>query len=391
MMMGWSVEQRMGLARHHPSLSFKGYTLVIPLGADAAYLLDMDGCYVHRWLFEGFQPHKAELLDNGNLLVMGLDPALLPTSPPPKPGAEPEPFDQRIRRLGASCSAVREVDWNGDTVWEHADIAMHHDVTRTEDGNIIYPAWVEMPADLTKAVRGGNRLPREKLPPMLGDDLVEIDRLGREVRRVETWRRYHPRRDPICPLEGRIEWTHMNSVDVNGAGDVVVSCRNNSRVSVFDATGEMTWNYGAPDTAHQHHATWLPNGNIQIFDNGMHRVRGLSTSKVIEVDRATDEVVWSYQGDPPEQFFSGHISGATRLPNHNTLVCEGSAGRVFEITRSGETVWEWWSPISTTRFDGRSTRWLFRAYRYGPDHPGLAGRTLHRADLADLNRLHGLL
>ena len=29
--MGWSVEQRMGLTRHHPSLSFKGYTLAIPL------------------------------------------------------------------------------------------------------------------------------------------------------------------------------------------------------------------------------------------------------------------------------------------------------------------------------------------------------------------------
>lgn len=388
--MGWSVDQPFGLARHQASLSYKGYTLVIPLGGDAVYLVDMDGLFVHRWRFDGFRPHKGELLDNGNLLLMGLDTSLQPADPPPEVGAEPEPFEKRIRRLGANCSSIREVDWDGVTVWEHFDPAMHHDFKLTAGGNLVFPVWVEMPGDLTKAVRGGTRFPREKLPPMLGDDLLEIDRDGNEVRRVETWQRYDARWDPICPLEARIEWTHVNSVDVNAAGDIVISCRNNSRVSIFDLTGEMTWNYGAPDTAHQHHATFLPNGNVQIFDNGMHRVRALSTSKVIEVDPTTDEVAWSYEGSPPEQFFSGHISGATRLPNDNTLVCEGTSGRLFEITRSGETVWEWWSPISNPRPQGHSVRWLFRGYRYGPDHPGLAGRTLDPGALASLNRLNGL-
>ena len=388
--MGWSVEQRMGLTRHHPSLSHKGYTLVVPLGGDAVYLVDMDGRFAHRWRFDGFRPHKAELLDNGNLLVMGLESALLPAGPAPPVGSEPEPFRQRIRRLGANCSALREIDWHGHTVWEHRDGTMHHDFSRTSSGTVVLPVWVEMPDDLTKAVRGGTKLPREKVPPMLGDDLVEVDRDGEEVRRVATWKLYDPRRDPICPLEARIEWTHMNSVDVHEDGRIVVSCRNNSRVSVIDPDGAMSWNYGAPDTAHQHHATWLANGNIQIFDNGMHRVRALSTSRVIEVDPTTDDVVWSYEGQPAEQFFSGHISGATRLPNGNTLVCEGTAGRLIEVTRTGEVVWEWWCPVSTVRPDGRSVRWLFRAYRYGPDHPGLAERDLDPDRLADLNRLHGL-
>ena len=52
----------------------------------------------------------------------------------------------------------------------------------------------------------------------------------------------------------------------------------------------------------------------------------MSTSKVIEVGREKSEVIWSYQGSPPEQFFSGHISDATRLPNQNTPVCEGTSG-----------------------------------------------------------------
>ena len=37
-------------------------------------------------------------------------------------------------------------------------------------------------------------------------------------------------------------------------------------------------------------------------------------------------------------------------------------------------------------FDGVAVR----AYRYGPNYPGLAGRALDPNELADLNRLYGL-
>lgn len=63
--MGWSTAQGLGLTVHRPQLSFKGYTLAIPLAGDSAYLIDMDGRFVHRWQFEGFRPSKAELLENG--------------------------------------------------------------------------------------------------------------------------------------------------------------------------------------------------------------------------------------------------------------------------------------------------------------------------------------
>ena len=389
--MGWSTTQRFGLTHHRPQRSFKGYTLVVPSGGGSAYLVDMDGRFVHRWSFDGFVPAKSELLENGNLLVMGVDRALRLEGPAPEVGSPPEPFELRVRRLGANASRLVEVTWDGELVWEYENIAIHHDWKRLPNGNTIFPEWVEMPEEKTEQVKGGTRLPKDKLPPcMLGDDLVEIDPNGNEVRRVETWRLFDPRKDPICPLEPRIEWTHINSIDVNDDGEVAISCRNNSRVAVISPDGEMTWKYGAPDTGHQHHATFVSGGNIQIFDNGMHRVRRPSTSKVIEVDRSTNEVVWSYEGDPPAQFFSGHISGATRLPNSNTLVCEGTSGRLFEVTRGGEVVWEWWNPVYSTRPSGESMGWLFRAYRYSPDHPGLAGRDLDPERLSDLNRLYQL-
>ena len=387
--MGWSVAQQFGLTHHRPQLSYKGYTLVTPLQGDSSYLIDMDGLFVHRWSWPGVRPMQAKLLPNGNVLMMGVERSLLPP-PPDDFTLDPPPFEQHVRRLGANGSILREVDWDGNVVWEHHDMAIHHDYSRLANGNTVYPAWVEMPDEAAKQVKGGVRRPREKLPKLLGDDIVEVDAKGNEVWRARTWEILDPKKDPICPLERRWEWTHINSIDTNEDGDVLFSCRQNSRVGIISrASGELTWKYGFPDTAHQHHATFVGDGNVQIFDNGMHRSNGMSTSRVIEVDPENDEVVWTYEGNPPAQFFSGHISGAQRLANGNVLICEGTSGRVFEVTKSGEPVWEWWNPVYNDR-SGVSIGWLFRAYRYGADYPGLAGRDLDPAAMADLNRLYGL-
>tara|TARA_B110000014_G_C20117922_1_gene591074 strand:+ start:254 stop:1420 length:1167 start_codon:yes stop_codon:yes gene_type:complete len=388
--LGWSIAQQYGLTFHRSQLSYKGYTLVSPHSGDSVFLIDLQGRFVHRWKFNNLLPRKVELLENGNLLVLGLDPALVPQSP--ARDSEPEPFEQRIRRLGANCSLLVEVNWAGEVQWSHEELSFHHDFKRLANGHTIFPVWVELSKDLTDGVQGGVQLPHEDQAPMLGDDIVEIDTHGKEVRRVETWKLFDPVNDPICPLEGRAEWTHVNSVDVNDTGDILFSSRNNSRVAVIDGDGVMSWKFGSPNTSHQHHATWLRNGNIQIFDNGMHRRLGMPTSRVIEVNPASEDVVWSYEGHPAAQFFSGHISGAIRLQNGNTLICEGTSGRVFEITDKGEPVWEWWNPIfNPSTNNGELMGFLFRAYRYGVDYEGLAGQNLDPLKLEDLNRLYGLL
>ena len=61
-------------------------------------------------------------------------------------------------------------------------------------------------------------------------------------------------------------------------------------------------------------------------------------------------------------FYSPFISGAQRLPNGNTLICSGVKGRLFEVTRDGEIVWEYMSPYFRTRAFGE-TSLVFRAYR----------------------------
>ena len=79
--------------------------------------------------------------------------------------------------------------------------------------------------------------------------------------------------------------------------------------------------------AGQHAPTPLENGNILIFDNGVHRLDDpLPFSRVIEVNPATNEIGWTYQDRPVSNFFSPRMGNAQRLPNGNTLINEASFG-----------------------------------------------------------------
>jgi hypothetical protein len=74
------------------------------------------------------------------------------------------------------------------------------------------------------------------------------------------------------------------------------------------------------------------------------------------------EVVWGYSADPHESWYAPFMSGASRLPNGNTLVVNSHNRRVFEITPEGERVLDYNVPGL-----GR----MFRVYKYPADYPGL--------------------
>jgi len=114
----------------------------------------------------------------------------------------------------------------------------------------------------------------------------------------------------------------------------------------------------------QHDATWIRPGcpgagNILVFNNGAGRPGGWYSS-VEEIAPPVDasgtyylesgssygplSQTWVYTADPPQSFNAGIISGAERLTSGNTLICDGVAGRFFEITPTGSTVWEYVNP-----------------------------------------------
>jgi hypothetical protein len=386
--MGWSSFRKPGLSHHHSARSWKGYTLVTVIFGDATYLLDMDGQIVHRWYFPDLRVFYARLLPNGNLLALGNHPDVMPTISPVE--GRVLPINQRARTMGGNGSQLVEFNWEGERVWSYNNESIHHDFVRLANGNTIMPEWVEMPEDADRLVQGGLREARSRRPKLVSDDYIEIDPSGNEVRRIHLWELLDPRRDTICALEDRNEWTHTNSLDLNVANNTLLfSCRDNSRVGIIDwSDGSLQWKFGAPEVFHQHHASWLPNGNVQIFDNGMHR-HGMPYSRVVEVSPKDSSIAWQYAAKPQQQFFSGHISGAERLPNGNVLVCEGTGGRLFEVTQQGEIVWEWISPFVTIR-QGEPRTWLFRAHRYGPDDPALAGRELDSGNYRAMNKMFEL-
>jgi hypothetical protein len=363
-------------------LSTKGYTLLTPHGDSSSYLIDIDGRVVHRWTFSHIKPGYGRLLDNGNLMMSGSHVDQAP-APPDEPTKAPPPLAQHVTRLGGYHTNLIEVDWHGNVVWEYENPFQHHDFCRLPNGNTIVPEWVELPEELHKSVRGGMKKPRERLPRLLGDDFVEVDPSGKEVRRVHTWKLLDPVKDPIYATQRRWEWTHVNAFDVNDAGDIVFSARHNDRVCVISGkTGELTFKF--TETHGQHHTTWVDDGNIQVFDNGFH------SSRILEIDPQTSQIVWNYRGIPANQFFSGHISGASRLDTGNVLVCEGTSGRLFEVNRAHEVVWEWINPFLNTNSRGEATVSIYRAHRYSVDHPALQDKDLSPARYANLNQLNGL-
>jgi hypothetical protein len=78
-----------------------------------------------------------------------------------------------------------------------------------------------------------------------------------------------------------------------------------------------------------------------------------------------EKIVWSYSSDTPVDFYAINISGQQRLANGNTLICDGPSAYFFEVTTTGESVW-----------DSQSSGAVFRVERYTPDYAGFDGTPL---------------
>lgn len=230
--------------------------------------------------------------------------------------------------------------------------------------------------------------------------------------------------------ESRADWLHLNAINYHPELDqIALSTPNLSEIWIIDHStsiaeaagheggsagrgGDLLYRWGNPATYDrgdesdqrlffQHDVQWIPaglpgEGHLLLFNNGQGRSEPPHSS-ILELvtplqsddsyalagDAAygPDEPVWEYTASPPGSFYSSFISGTQRLPNGNTLICEGDKGRVFEVTPAGEIVWEYLANIKT-----RETLLpagvvppfaLFRATRIAADHPGLESRELN--------------
>jgi len=343
---------------YDPSKTYNGYTIFAPMGAGNVWLVDMQGRFVHRWEMQHRPGEYGVLLPNGNMLFAGKD-----TAAP-------------LAEIGGAGGVLLEADWDGTIVWKYEDPYLHHDFCRMDNGNTMGLRWVAVPDDIAARVKGG--VPGTEHEGVMWTDSFREVSPGGEV--VWEWLGYEhldPEVDVICPLCSRGEWTHGNSCFVLPDGNILTTFRVTDTVAVIDkGTGDIKWRWGMGELGHPHDPTLLDNGNILIFDNGCHRRLRAGYSRVVEVNPDTGKIEWEYKDPYTARFYGAFISGCQRLPNGNTLICEGPRGRVFEVTSDGEMVWEFVSPFYYHLGQFGRTNQVFRAYRYSPDYEGLKGKTL---------------
>jgi len=331
-----------------------GYILIHPIAGDQVYLIDYSGAAAHSWKVGTGFTNWAYLLPNGNLFVN-----------------ERCDNPQGVSLTGSGL--MREYDWRGNIVWEHLDPWQHHDARRLANGNAVYLAFAPLSVTDKNKIKGGIKN-SESDAGIVGECVREVDP-GGEV--VWEWNFNSLPDDlfPIHPNANRWSRSHTNTVYPLPDGNYLISCKILNLIFILSRqTGEMIWHYQNDLMGGQHDAQLLDNGNILLFANGAYAA-DLHYSQVWELDPETCEIVWSYKArDNPQSFFSPHIGGCQRLTSGNTLVCEGSKGCIFEVTPSGDVVWEYVCPYTNPTEHFGKVNWLFRARHYLQDAIELSDR-----------------
>jgi len=365
-----------------------GYILFYPHapGRGAILIDNQTGKIVKEWKHGGMAP---ELLPNGHIFLS--EQMTVPGLP------------------GYYTGDLTEFDWDGNKVWQWNGEApgrkkpsspYHHDFVKLENGNVL--------------ILGMDKVNRPEISDkVLMDDVFwEVTPSGKVV-----WELYttdildqigfsDEEKKLIYEQKGLHgpDWAHSNDCTVvlpnkwfnKGddrfkPGNLLTDFRSLNTTIILDKeTKKIVWQLGPnyPDgkvdqIIGQHDAHMIPKGypgegNILIFDNGgaagyPRKIRGWS--RVVEVDPVKKEIVWMYEAKAwGEQglFFSNYVSNAQRLDNGNTFIDEGYPGRLFEVTKAGEIVWEWLSPWvneppTPVDYPGPGN-YIYRAYKYPRDY-----------------------
>lgn len=346
-----NIEQK-GVVAHIPDLAYRGLNIYTYSDSSRAYLMDMFGRVIHTWSSGMYPWHHVEMYDNGDLLGIAEDNQLV------------------------------KLDWNSNRIWEKKG-RFHHDVAIAENEDI----YVVSREDEVVFYRG---VPM----PVLNDYILVLSRDGEVKEKISIFeilktkislraliRTYGWLIKPHTPLnilereitkrfafEGWFRCPadvfHTNTVeiikkDIKGLckkGDLLICVRNFDLVGILDAEKKtLIWQWGTGDLRMPHNPTMLKNGNILIFDNGWER----GYSRIVELDPLTMKIVWEYKPDLSGSFFSLKRGTGQRLPNGNTLITESDKGHVFEITRGGKIVWEFYS----SEIKGEQRKAIYRMMR----------------------------
>lgn len=143
------------------------------------------------------------------------------------------------------------------------------------------------------------------------------------------------------------------------ANDLILSFRNLNMIMVVDAAMEkIKWHQVGP-WIRQHDPDFQPDGTITLYDNNTDETNaGIRSggSRIYRVDPVSGETEIVYGGTPETHFYSRERATHQMQPDGSLLVTEAQGGRVFQVDRSGEIIWEW-----VNRYDEDNVTWMHDA------------------------------
>jgi hypothetical protein len=344
--------ERSGVIRYDPDRTLEGYTLYASWHAPEVVVVDMTGEVMQRWHL----PFSEVLTQSGGARAAVPDDEVIVRQARLLPDGDLVAVYERPNKTPYGWGLAR-FDPEGRLRWgviEH----LHHDFAFGPDGRI-YALGHEI-----------RTAPREALPkigaPFFDEFLVILSSNGEVLDRISIFEafarsRYREALLELADLDDpKGDYIHPNAVELVDeriarqmpgwrAGQVLVSLLGMDGLALIDPQArEVVW-FMRGEWYEQHDPDLLPNGNILLFDNRGDLAAGMH-SQILEIDPVSASVVWRFASTDDEFFYSQALGSQQPLSNGNVLVTESMRGRIFEITRSGDVVWEYLSPVEVNGF-----------------------------------------
>ena len=423
--------------------SYNGYTLFTPNATKNTFLINNCGEIVQQWT-SNFNPgNSVYLLENGNLLRTGK--IANPDITFGGVGGKIELFDWDNNLLW-------EYTYSSNTVSQHHDIyplpngnVLMLAVSTISEADALF-------AGRDPSLINEGKIFNEQiieLEPILGTDQANIawswniqDHLIQDFDNTKANFGVVADNPQLLDFNflhsgsGGANWLHFNSIQYNSDLDqIVISSRILSEIFIIDHSttmaesashsgglygkgGDFLYRWGNPEAYDhgtvddrtlygQHYPHFIESGLIDagkiiLFNNGRPGLISSvdifnppMSSPGVYIYDAVDgygpiDVEYSYTTPTPTDLYSPILSSGQRLPNGNTLICDGDSGYFLEIDTNDEIVWEYINPDTgagpLTQGDTPPTfNLVFRAEKYAPDYAAFIGRDLTPGNPIEIN------